>query len=469
MAPSITSSITPGLPPKVLWGGLLVGLLLRLGILASTSALPLQIFDERDYHQLAVNLLQGHGFTFDGTTPTSSRPPLYPAFMAGLWWLIGGPSLQAVRAAQIAVGLALAGLACALTRPLFGRRASELALLGTWLYPSFVFFTSLLLTELVFTTLLLLSLWLLLQLLRHGRVATALGAGLALGLGALARSVLWPLPLLLAPLLLLMLKGSWTRRLALVAMLVAGYAAVVAPWALRNYRVQHVLVVVDVLGGYNMRMGNYEHTLEDRMWDTVALTGEKNWSYELTQEFPGRRFTDGEKEKWAQKKALQYMLAHPGVAIRRSLIRFADFWGLEREFIAGLQQGLFRPPAWFALIAAAAVLVSYPLVVAGACLGLWLARSQPDIRLHIVVLLPVLFICGIHTIVFGHSRYHLPLVPIAMVYAAAAIDQKVWTRIRPLTARSMGALATFGLFAAIWARQVIVVDAKRLLSLFGAD
>ena len=28
-------------------------------------------------------------------------------------------------------------------------------------------------------------------------------------------------------------------------------------------------------------MGNYEHTPDDRMWDAVALTGEKNWSYAL--------------------------------------------------------------------------------------------------------------------------------------------------------------------------------------------
>ncbi len=62
---------------------------------------------------------------------------------------------------------------------------------------------------------------------------------------------------------------------------------------------------------------------------------------------PDQPVTEGMKDKWAQRKAIEYMRRASGQTFRRSLIKFADFWGLEREFIAGVQQGLFNPPRWF--------------------------------------------------------------------------------------------------------------------------
>ncbi len=211
--------------------------------------------------------------------------------------------------------------------------------------PSLVAFDYFLLTELLFTVLLITSVWLTVGLVQAPSAARAVQAGTVIGLGALTRSVLWPYPILLAPLLLFWVPLPRWRRLGILALLLGAYAAVVLPWSVRNLRVQHAFVVVDALGGYNLRMGNYEHTLEDRMWDTVALTGEKNWSWELTQEHPAQHFTDGQKEKWAQRKALAYMMQHPGVTARRSLIRFADFWGLEREVVAGFRNGTVRAAA----------------------------------------------------------------------------------------------------------------------------
>ena len=218
------------------------------------------------------------------------------------------------------------------------------------------------------------------------------------------------------------------------------------------------------LGGYNLRMGNYEHTLEDRMWDTVALTGEKNWSWELTQEHPAQHFTDGQKEKWAQRKALAYMMQHPGVTARRSLIRFADFWGLEREVIAGFRNRLFTPPQWFAWVVTVAIGVAYPTVALLAVIGIWCAGPR-DHRAHALLLLPVLFITAMHTIVFGHSRYHLPLIPILLLYAAAAVQGRSWTKLATPGWRRLGAIVTVAVLVAAWTRQVLLVDAERLRAL----
>ena len=40
---------------------------------------------------------------------------------------------------------------------------------------------------------------------------------------------------------------------------------------------------------------------------------------------------------------------------------------------------------------------------------------------HLFLVSVIVFVCGVHTVVFGHERYHLPLMPFILLYAAAAI------------------------------------------------
>ena len=107
------------------------------------------------------------------------------------------------------------------------------------------------------------------------------------------------------------------------------------------------LTIVDTMGGLNLRMGNYEHTPEDRMWDAVSDRGRAELVACAARRAPGATLTEGQKDKWAQRKAVEYMVAHPGTTLRRAVIKFADFWGLEREYAAGIAQGLYARRRWF--------------------------------------------------------------------------------------------------------------------------
>jgi hypothetical protein len=218
------------------------------------------------------------------------------------------------------------------------------------------------------------------------------------------------------------------------------------------------------MGGINLRMGNYEYTPDDRMWDAVALTGEKSWVYGIGNDLPGTDTTEGRKEKWAQQKALQYMRANPGVTAKRSLIKFADFWGLEREFMAGIKSGLFAPPEWFGIVGSIAIVLAYVLVVTIGAAGVWLAPPD-DWKAHLVALLPLAVIVGAHTIVFGHSRYHVPLMPILGVYGAAMLQGRMPALSFTPRRLLFGATVTVTVLAAIWIRQVVLVDLQRIAAL----
>jgi hypothetical protein len=244
-----------------------------------------------------------------------------------------------------------------------------------------------------------------------------------------------------------------------------GYAAVVGPWAIRNLRLQKTLVVVDTLGGLNLRMGNYEYTQEDRMWDGVSLTGDKAWSHDMVVEHPeARNWTEGQREKWARQRAVAYMVAHPFVTARRAALKFADFWGLEREYVAAVSAGVYPAPVWFSAVSTAAMLLSYMAAMVFACLGLFAGR-WPNWRVQIVPLLVLGWICGMHSIVFGHSRYHVPVMPIALMYAAAAATQRMWRFDTGSLWRRGLAVGTLALLALIWSREIFLRDPDRIRQL----
>jgi len=442
-----------------------LGLLVRLVLLYATRDTGLMIVDEQHYHTLALNLLHGNGFAWTEGKLTSARPPLYPALMTLIWTISGTKSLVVIRLAQIVISLANVYVLYRLGLLLFDRRVALVAAAGLAFYPSFLAFNVLVLTEVLFPFLLTLTVLGVATLLKSGSAWLAWGTGIALGLSALTRSVLWPFPLVLCPFVFFVMPGSRQRRFWLAGILLIGYALVVAPWAIRNTRLQGVFTMVDTMGGITLRMGNYEHTPLNRAWDPVTLHGDKSIFQELRAEHPEvSSWTEGQKEKWMLKKAITYMLDNLALTFQRSLIKFANFWGLERTVIAGWQQGLYQPPHWFAAFGTIVIPMGYVVVILLACLGVFLSPPN-DIRSHVFLLLVIGFLAGMHTLAFGHERYHLPLIPLLLLYAASAITHQAWRRVRLGMGLATAPLAVAALLLVIWGREVLVVEAGRIQSL----
>jgi hypothetical protein len=222
------------------------------------------------------------------------------------------------------------------------------------------------------------------------------------------------------------------------------------------------------MGGLNLMMGNYEYTPHDRIWDAVSMSGERSWVRDLPARPPyGAVWTEGLKEQWARQQAVTFMKEHPGLTLWRAAIKFGDFWGLERDFVAGVQHGVIRPPVWVTAVVAVTTTAVYPLVLFLAVGAVWL-RPPSDWRAHVALLLLVAVVCGLHTVVFGHPRYRLPLTPILAVYAGGALSARAWARPAAGGVRSLGAVATVTVFIAIWAAQFAVRDwahIQRLLAI----
>jgi hypothetical protein len=80
----------------------------------------------------------------------------------------------------------------------------------------------------------------------------------------------------------------------------------------------------------------------------------------------------------------------------------------------------------------------------------------------------IAYICGMHTLVFGHSRYHLPIMPLVLLFTASAVvnARQVWDQRRSWTFRLGVALCCVLLAGWLWG--VVAGDLDRFLSLVGA-
>ncbi len=382
----------------------------------------LYVWDERDYDTLALNLVRHRQFAFVPGEPTSLRPPLYPAALAAIYSVAGERNYTAVRILQAILGTLSVWMIFVLARNLYDERTGIVAAVIFACYPSLVATTGLVLTETLFTFFLCAGCLLVQQALSKGGYGWFAALGAILALGALTRSVLWLFP----PVLLVFMLTAGPRRevgrrflQAMTAIL--AFALVIAPWAYRNTRLQKTFTAVDVMGGRNFMMGNYEHTPFDRPWDAIAMSGDQAWHVVLRAKMPeAQGVTQGQLDKLALKYSLRYVKEHPGQTLARDAAKFFHFWQLERELIAGLRQGYWggasKPGV---LLAAAVILGSYVAVLLGGILG-WSLHWPKQWQMHLFLLLVAAFVCGIHTLVFGHSRYHLPLMPLLAVYAAAA-------------------------------------------------
>jgi len=444
---------------------LVLGLAVRLVFLHQTSEIGLETVDERHYHQLGSNILSGWGLAWGPGEPTSIRPPLYPAFLALVWALVGTESLIAVRGVQIVLSLFNVLFLYQLGLRVFSHRVALLAAAVFCFYPTLLAFNYLLLTEVLFTFLLTLFVFGYVVLVQTGKISIAVGTGCVLGLAALTRSILWPFPILLCPLAFIMLPGSRLGRLRLVGCLFLGYLVIVGPWAVRNTALQGEFTVVNTMGGITLLMGNYEHTPLNRAWDPITLRGERSIFKELRQQHPeSSTWTEGQKEKWAQHRALENMRKQPLLTIKRSLVKFANFWGLERVIVAGIQQGYYQPPRWFTGLATFLISFAYMGVMLLACLGIFRAAPK-DQRVHAFFIILILFISGLHSLTFGHSRYHLPLLPLLILYGASAFAQRSWLSLREGLPVAAAPVAAWTLLLAIWGREILVVETDRIKNL----
>ena len=430
---------------------LLTGLAIRIPFLFLTWNAPLQIVDEQHYNSMAQYFAKSGNFgTEVGTNVhlSSIRPPMFIWTVAGFYKVFGTDNAAtvqlAVRIFQVLLSLLTSWLVYRIGLKAF--KSETTALIGAGLfcfYPSMVMQNFMILTETEFTFFLVLTLYFAVNLFQDENEETdencmnrpltfktalfnAAFCCLFLGLGALTRSILWLAIPCVFLYILLFLKARWTIRLtsAVVALLVG--SAVIAPWVVRNTKLQQTLTAIDCMSGRNLMMGNYEYTPLYRSWDAIHQEGEKNWYSVLRTKYENvDPMTQGQKDKMAGKYAKEFMASHPGLTLQRFGMKALCFWQLERSTAALLAHGDVQgmnseDSKQMSILVAGVVMLYYALVFTTAVFGSFFAPPK-SWRIHLLFLCVVGLFWGVHSLVFAHSRYHLPLTPLLCLYSAAYV------------------------------------------------
>jgi 4-amino-4-deoxy-L-arabinose transferase-like glycosyltransferase len=334
-------------------------------------------------------------------------------------------------------------------------------------YPSLLVYNNLLLSEVLFIFLLCAFCAALLVAVQRRSLAWLGVAGVLLGLDALTRSIMWLFPAPLAIWLLFAWRDRWAWRLAAVTVALAAFAVTITPWSVRNTRLQKTFTTIDSMGGRNVMMGNYEYTPLTRAWDAIDIKGKHAWYAVLREKHPeSRTLTQGQRDKLAMREGIHFMVEHPGLSLQRDAIKFFNFWQLEREVVAGAKQGRFGPlPEPAILLLMAIIFGIYAVSLLAAVFGVLMVRPE-DMRGYALFLLIIIFTCGVHMVVFGHSRYHLPLMPLVLVYSAAAVANRrgIWLR---RGWRFWTAVGVCLVFVGGWVWEVVFVDWQRFSGVVG--
>jgi 4-amino-4-deoxy-L-arabinose transferase-like glycosyltransferase len=243
-------------------GASLAALALRLFLVAY---FPAVVDDSRFYADIAKNWLQHgvYGITNSGViTPTLSRLPGYPAFLAMMFAEFGVGNFRAVLLLQVLFDLATCFLVAGMARRFFGWRAAQAAFLLTALCPFLANYAAAALTETLETFFTALALDLALRGLGIGDAGMPqpsspivwLGCGLSIGGAILLRPDGGILLAAIGGYLLWLLARSFPaerggapsvlrfapRTIIWAGVLVAvGAAAPLVPWTVRNLHTMH--------------------------------------------------------------------------------------------------------------------------------------------------------------------------------------------------------------------------------------
>ena len=350
--------------------------------------------DEEVYLSIARHFRRGEGLIY---TPLrrASFPPLYPLFLAG-FLRRGGEGIALVRAAQALLG----AFSCLLLMGIYhrirkGDGSGELitgALMA--IYPFFIIYGSLLMTETLFIFLLWGGVYCLLRGLEDsGWLA---GAGILMGLSSLCRPTALPL-VILVPFWFLLLDHGRKEVLRRGLYFFIPVILVLIPWEARNYRLFHRWVPVTTRGGSNLYLANNPLS----RGGTVGIS--ELIAAGIYRE--GDHVDEIEYNRYYGRAALKFIAADPGRFLRLSVRRLLWFYHLDRH-----------NRNWV-------LVFSFRILLALALAGAWISRSAW--RKTALLGLIVADFTLIHMVFLPEGRYRLALVPALLIFAAVSLSRLV--------------------------------------------
>lgn len=377
------------------------------------EALP-GTYDQVSYHNLALRVLSGEGFSFGkpwwpataANAPTAHWSYLYTGWLVLVYALFGPQPLVARLIQAAIVGVLQPYLAFRLGRELFGALAGLAAAALTALYAYFVYYAGTLMTESFYLTAILAILWLAVRLAGRAGGRTwkaAIGMGLLLGAAVLLRQLF----LLFIPFLWLWLLWAGGKRLAGAALVSAAVlAAVIMPVTAYNYARFDRFVLLNTNAGYAFFWGN--HPIYGTRF--VPILPSRTYQKLIPAELRG--LDEAALDQALLRRGVGFVLEDPGRYALLSLSRIPSYF-------------MFWPSGDSETLSNVARVGSFGVLWPFMLYGLWLslARRAGGAASPAAWLL-ALFVAvytAIHLLSWALIRYRLPVDSALLIFAGLAV------------------------------------------------
>lgn len=361
--------------------------------------------DSRVYDELARSLLAGEDYFSTYEPARSYRPPMYPFFLAGVYTIFGHDH-TAVRTLQAILGALVAVLTALIATKLAGRQTGIVAGFGTAVYPLLLVLPQSIMTESLYTFLLMLLLWCMSFYKENSHVGLLVWLGFLAGITALTRPVGILFPLMFGIWLAVGSQMPWKKTLYAVCMMSLFLGVTILPWTVRNYRIHHKIIPIATEGGMTI-------------WGANNLMLKPNESRTLEIDNLAERFDkydEIELDRLGWKNGLAFVLSHPEKYIARCVTRLFVFWNSYLPFYK------YRVTWW--------VLLSVG--------GVGIIWALSEWRNYLILYLCMLWHIALYVTLHAEPRFHIPLIPLLIIFAAWPLcrlyDKKfqpIWKRYGP--------------------------------------
>ena len=383
-------------------------------------------FDTNEYLVLAGNLYHYGAYSLSGfpdLVPSLRRAPGYPYFLTVFEWLGGGRvSFQAVAFVQCVLDSAVAAALFLLARKVVSTPLAIAAALFYAFHPGAILRSCMILTECLFTFLLVVGVLFLIEAFENEKIWLLAGGAALLGFAVLTRPIAVILPMLFV--FAVRLKIGSGRKYKFITIFGAVFLLVLTPWLYRCYVVSGRFVFVQGVTAFQF----YAPTRVDlAQWDEAALwkeffdpqTGDEYFRRLARAETPADFI---EAEKTGRAQALENIKNHPREYLVSRLkaypyfilTSFDNFTGIKGTYRTLLAEGRLTSLAVkiFLLLAFSAL----PFILSLA--GLLRAGRGLTSLLCASVWVGVMIL---HLPMWIEYRFWAPFVPFQIVSAAAGL------------------------------------------------
>ncbi len=387
-----------------------------------------EIPDSYSYDNIAINLATGHGYVDENYKPTMEREPLYPFFLA-LIYFIFGHNYTVVQFIQIILFLMTLIFVYKIATITFDKIVAKYALILTAFFPTLMNYPAYILSETLFTFLLAIFIFSCLKIYTNAKMIYYILSGFTFGALVICKCFM-----LLFVLVLFLWGVCFGRSFKKTILMIIICFAMILPWMYRNYVYFNTLGLRTAAGGalWGDKVQKLDYQFKD-FKETVIFTISENLGKKMFPnavdnprdflfkedilvrekiypELRAKGYTDSEIQRIMIRKIMKRPVKFLLVSTL-DLLKMTQFSYLPtlnqphiienfKNFAYGdtllsSLRAIFRSLAYF--------LILFSII------GMFISKSLWKTRIFLFII--IAYFNLLYSLIYGHGRYAVPLIP----------------------------------------------------------